>query len=66
LPQGVFELQAYSEGPDATVLESVKQKEPRLLVGDIRLKVKGTEKELNLGTIELVPNKDTSLDSLSK
>lgn len=48
------------------MLESVKQKEPRLLVGDIRLKVKGTEKELNLGTIELVPNKDTSLDSLSK
>lgn len=60
LPHGNFELQVYSEGPEAKIAESATPNGPKLMAGDIRLEVKGTEREINLGTIELVPNKDTA------
>ena len=51
LPPGEYELEAYSEGPKATIPEAANT--PGVLVGDIRITVTGTSAILDLGMIEL-------------
>ena len=49
MPPGIYELQLYSEGPDATAV-----KNEDAILGHIRIELAGEKSEYDVGTVELV------------